>query len=115
MVSPEKKVDAPMRRFCFTLKVRKDRLMDYRDCHEAVWPEMLEALRESGWSNYTLFLRDDGLLVGYLETASLEDAVAAMKSRDVNARWQAKMAPFFEADEMADDAMHALEEVFHLD
>ena len=115
MVSPKKKVEPPMRRFCFTLKVRKDRLMEYRSSHAAVWPEMREALRASGWTNYSLFLRDDGLLVGYLEAASLEEAVAAMKSRDVNTRWQAKMASFFEESAVADDAMYVLDEVFHLD
>ncbi len=39
--------------------------------HRHVWPEMQAALRETGWANYSLFLRDDGLLVGYLETETL--------------------------------------------
>jgi L-rhamnose mutarotase len=33
-----------------------------------VWPEMLDALRDAGWHNYSLFLREDGLLFGYFET-----------------------------------------------
>ena len=57
-----------MQRVCFLLKVREDRLAEYRERHAAVWPEMLEALSATGWHNYSLFLRDDGLLVGYLET-----------------------------------------------
>ena len=43
-------------------------LEDYKKHHEAVWPEMLEALRRHGWHNYSLFMRDDGLLFGYFET-----------------------------------------------
>ena len=41
------------------------------------------------------FLRDDGLLVGYLMTDDLAAAQAAMEATDVNRRWQAEMAPFF--------------------
>ena len=33
-----------MNRYCFTLRVRPDRLSEYRARHQAVWPEMLEAL-----------------------------------------------------------------------
>ena len=55
-----------MTRVCFISRVRPDRLDDYRSRHAAVWPEMLEALRDTGWRDYSLFLAPDGLLVGYL-------------------------------------------------
>jgi L-rhamnose mutarotase len=105
-----------MERVCFILRVRPDRLAEYRKRHAAVWPEMLDALRETGWSNYSLFLDKDGLLVGYLETDDFEAARAAMEEREVNARWQADMAPFFElAEGRPDTALRRLDEVFHLD
>ncbi|BBJ39390.1 L-rhamnose mutarotase [Streptomyces antimycoticus] len=105
-----------MRRVCFLLKVRQDRIEEYRERHEAVWHEMRAALAETGWHNYSLFLREDGLLVGYLETEDFEAAQAAMAATEVNARWQAEMAPFFEAldDVRPDEAMKPLTEVFHL-
>ena len=85
--------------------------------HASVWPEMLAALRETGWHNYSLFLRPDGLLVGYLEAEDFDRCVAQMKEHPVNARWQAEMASFFESltSGGADDNMVPLEEVFHLD
>jgi L-rhamnose mutarotase len=106
-----------VQRIGFVLKVRKDRLEEYKARHREVWPEMLAALRETGWHNYTLFLREDGLLFGYLETPDFERAKAGMAGKEVNARWQAEMAPFFEALEgrAADESMMPLEEVFHLD
>ena len=55
---------------------------------------MIRALRESGWCNYSLFLRPDWLLVGYLETPNFEQALAEMKRRDVNERWQREMGRF---------------------
>lgn len=106
-----------MKRVCFLLKVRAEKIEEYKARHAAVWPEMLAALRETGWRNYSLFLRDDGLLAGYLETEDFERARAGMKEHPVNARWQAEMAPFFEAMKGggADDAMKPLTEVFHLE
>jgi L-rhamnose mutarotase len=102
---------------CFLLKVRADRLDEYRARHERVWPEMLEALRKTGWHNYSLFLREDGLLVGYLETEDLPAALGGMADTDVNARWQAEMAPFFEDldGRRPDEGIVPLAEIFHLD
>ena len=106
-----------MQRVCFLLQVKRERLAEYKERHRAVWPEMLAALRETGWHNYSLFLRDDGLLVGYFETPDLDAALAGMAGRDVNARWQREMAPFFEdlAGRRPDEGFLRLEEVFHLD
>lgn len=106
----------PLQRVCFQLQVRPERLGEYRARHAAVWPDMLQALRETGWHNYSLFLRGDGLLIGYFETPSLEEAQAGMARREVNARWQSEMAPFFVAlEDTPDQGFLQLEEVFHLD
>jgi L-rhamnose mutarotase len=106
-----------MERVCFLLKVKSERLEEYKKRHEAVWPEMLEALRETGWRNYSLFLREDGLLVGYLETPDYPSALSGMAGREINQRWQREMAPFFEGLEgrRPDQGLLRLEEVFHLD
>ncbi len=106
-----------MKRVGFLLKVKPDRLEEYKVRHQEVWPEMLDALRETGWRNYSLFLRDDGLLFGYVETEDFQEALSGMATREVNARWQSEMAPFFEQLEgrQPDEGMIQLEEVFHLD
>ncbi len=106
-----------MQRVCFQLQVKPDRVESYKQRHRAVWPEMLRALDSTGWHNYSLFLREDGLLVGYFETPSLEAAVQGMAATDVNARWQAEMAPYFEnlAGATPDTGFLRLEEVFNLE
>ena len=105
-----------MPRVCFTLQVRRDRMAEYVERHAAVWPEMLRALHDTGWHDYSLFLRDDGLLVGYLVTDDLAAAQAGMARTDVNARWQAEMAEFFEElDLPPDQGFCQLDEVFHLE
>lgn len=104
-------------RYCFLLQVRPERIAEYRERHRAVWPEMLAALRDTGWRNYSLHLRDDGLLVGYVECDDLGAAQAAMAATDVNRRWQAAMAPFFTGldGRGPDESFLVLDEVFSLD
>ncbi len=106
----------PLHRVCFTLQVKPDRLDEYRERHRAVWPEMQAALHEAGWHNYSLFLREDGLLIGYFETPNFAEARARMARTDVNRRWQAEMASFFVGGDShrADEQMRPLTEVFHL-
>jgi L-rhamnose mutarotase len=104
------------KRVCFCLKVKAGRLDEYKKRHRAVWPEMRQALHEAGWHNYSLFLRDDGLLIGYVETPDFEQALARMAATEVNKRWQTEMAEFFEGvpGRHADEQMVPLEEVFYL-
>lgn len=77
---------------------------------------MLVALHQSGWHNYSLFLRPDGLILGYFETeGSLAEAQANMVVREVNTRWQHFMASFTDGNARPDEEFVELEEVFHLD
>ncbi len=104
-------------RYCFQLRVNPSRIDEYRARHAAVWPDMLRALSESGWHNYSLFLRDDGLLIGYFESpGTLAEAQHAMATTEVNGRWQAEMAPFFlDLDTTPDAGFIPLTEIFHLE
>jgi L-rhamnose mutarotase len=107
-----------MKRIGVLLKVRSDKIEEYKKAHENVWPEMKAALSRAGWHNYSLFMRDDGLLFGYFETpVDFATALKGMEKEPINEKWQAAMAPFFEAlaGKRADEAMLELEEVFHVD
>lgn len=106
-----------MERIGFQLKVKQDKIEEYTKHHEQVWPEMLQALKEAGWHNYSLFIREDGLLFGYFETPeSLDVARSRMAEKDVNRRWQELMAPYFESpnNTRPDEMFLELREVFHL-
>ena len=107
-----------MTRVGFLLKVKEERIEEYKKHHEAVWPEMLAALRQTGWHNYSLFMKEDGTLFGYFETPdSFQSALDGMSKEEINTKWQDFMAPYFESLEgaHADEIMVELEEVFHLD
>ncbi|MFN8464367.1 MAG: L-rhamnose mutarotase [Caldilineaceae bacterium] len=106
-----------MKRVGFILKVKQDKIEEYKRHHEQVWPEMLAALSAAGWHNYSLFMAEDGLLFGYFETpVDLATANAQMAATEINTRWQEFMAPFFESPNNArpDQMLVELQEVFHL-
>lgn len=103
-----------MTRYCFTSRVDPGHLKVYRERHAAVWPEMLIALRDAGWRNYSLFLSDTGLLVGYFEADDKDLAQAGMAATEVNARWQAEMAGLFTGEGNPDEAFSYLPEIFNL-
>jgi L-rhamnose mutarotase len=78
---------------------------------------MLTALRDSGWRNYSIFARDDGLLVGYLEAEDFDAAQKAMANTAANARWQAHMGSYFIdiPGQLPSQPLVLLEEVFNLE
>ena len=85
----------PGERVCFLLQVDPVRLDEYRERHAAVWPDMVRAIEASGRRNYSLFLREDGLLIGYYETDDDAASQASLEADSRTAAWEAEMAPFF--------------------
>jgi L-rhamnose mutarotase len=106
-----------MARVCFQLQVKPDRLEQYVSKHEAVWPEMLQAIADAGRRNYSLFLRDDGLLIGYYETDDDAASAAALAADPRTAAWEAEAAGFFVSLDgvRPDQGAPTLREVFHLE
>ena len=107
-----------MKRVGFIFKIKQELIPEYIAHHQKVWPEMLAALRRTGWHNYSIFLREDGTLFGYFETpTSLQAAQAGMAKEEINAKWQEFMAPYFEnlGGLHPDEGMLELQEIFHLD
>lgn len=100
---------SPTRAF-FTLRLRLGALPGYTRRHSAVPPDMLRALRDAGWENYSIFIDGDRNLVhGYFESADTNGALAAISDNPVNQRWQAESAALF------DGPIRWLPEVFNLD
>ena len=104
-------------RVAFRLKLKADTLDEYVLHHQNVWPEMLQALTQTGWHNYSLFLdRSDAMLIGYFETLDLDQALEGMATLQINERWQALMAKYFVAldGQRPDEGFLKLENIFYL-
>lgn len=80
-----------MERISFTMLVAPEHMDTYVRMHAETWPELLHELDHNGWENYSLFLRDDGMLVGYLETRDWAASQRAMSATTVSPRWSVEM------------------------
>lgn len=103
-----------MKRIGFYFQVREDKKEEYKKNHSQVWPEVIDVLSKNGWKNYSIFIRDDGLLFGYFETThdGFESAQKALDGNEILAKWGEFNAPLFEGIGVNQVEM---EEVFHMD
>jgi L-rhamnose mutarotase len=100
-------------RSAFVLRVHPERIEEYVHAHRHVWPEMLDALRDAGIRNYTIF-RHGNQMFGYYEADDLEAAARYLADQGVSTRWQDAMAELLE-ERVPESGPPALEEVFRLD
>lgn len=104
-----------MERVCFTFEIFEGKEAEYKKRHDEIWPELVEALKECGFENYSIFRR--GLnVVGYFEVnPDAQTAFAKLGAYEVNAKW----SQWFEdvIVNLADNQgnLMAMTEVWHLD
>lgn len=83
--------------YAWVLEVRPGHEEEYKKRHDEIWPEMLEALRAAGISNYNIF-RHGLTLFGYFETDDLERTQKILADDPVNAKWGAWMGPIMKVE-----------------
>jgi L-rhamnose mutarotase len=116
-MAEREKNESPLKRVCFVLQVKKELLEEYKSRHQKIWPEMLRVLKEAGIHNYSIFLRPDGLMVNYFETADVEQSFRIARSSPVYEKWQEAMARYFvseSGDLSKESGGGPLEQVFYL-
>jgi L-rhamnose mutarotase len=85
-----------MQRVAFVIRVKPDRIEEYRRLHDPIWPELAAELKAAGMRNYSLWLQDDGTEFGYLECDDWEATCAYLDRSEVHARWQEMMQGFLD-------------------
>ena len=104
-----------MQRIAFVMKVRPGQEEEYRRRHQAVWPEMLRALKDAGSSNYSIFMRGRELFA-YMEIEDFDALRRALAGSEASQRWETHMAGIMERAILPETGFHELlPEVFHLD
>lgn len=100
-------------RSAFVLRVKPSRIDEYVAAHAEVWPEMLDALRDAGIRNYSIF-RAGNSVFGYFEADDLAAADRYLSAQAVCTRWQDAMAELLE-ERVPDGGPAGLEQIFRLD
>jgi L-rhamnose mutarotase len=104
-----------MQRVAFLLRLREGVGEAYDKSHEQVWPEMLDLLKRSGVSEYSIFRRDE-MLVLVMCVEDFDTVWTRIEADPINTRWQKTTAPFFEpvTDLRPGERFPMMREVFYL-
>lgn len=86
-----------MQRVGFLIKVKPDKIEEYKKIHQQVWPELLAELKAAGIRNYSLWLRPDGLEFGYLECDDWQATCDYLAQSEVHTRWQVYMQNYLDS------------------
>lgn len=86
-----------MASYAWILEVRPGYEDEYKRRHQEIWPEMVEALKDAGIRNYSIF-RHGLTLFGYFETDDLKNTIEKLGKSDVNARWGEWMGPIMRVE-----------------
>jgi L-rhamnose mutarotase len=105
----------PLKRYALMLRLRPGAAAAYEEAHRAVWPEMLALLKRAGISEYSIYRRDEPLILA-LCAADFEETWKQIESDPIDARWQKAMAPLFARNEGLGpgERFPMMEEVFYL-
>lgn len=104
-----------MIRKAFVMKVYPDMHEEYERRHREIWPELVQALREHGARNYSIFLdKETNQLFAYVEIED-EEKWRELASTEINRKWWAYMAPIMETHPDNSPVTKDLKMVFHMD
>ncbi|MBE3636753.1 L-rhamnose mutarotase [Mangrovicoccus algicola] len=109
-----------MQRMGMMIGLAPEHVAEYRRLHADAWPAVLERLRASNITNYSIFLREPEMVMfGYWEYRGTDFAAdsAAIAADPVTRDWWAVCGPMQRPlDSRAEGEWWApMEEVFHLD
>ena len=104
------------RRFAFKMKLKPGCEKEYQKRHAAIWPELVEMIKEQGVGNYSIYWdRDTNLLFAYQEYSKDGNSQDTEHVDPITQRWWDMMADIMEVNPDNSPVTIPLEEVFHLD
>jgi L-rhamnose mutarotase len=107
-----------MQRHGSVIRVRPEKLEEYKAYHVRVWPEVLAMIRQCNIRNYSIYHKD-GYLFGYFEYHGNDFAadMAKMAADPTTQKWWAIMQPMQQPIETRapSEWWAEMEEVFHTD
>ena len=104
-----------MKRFGFKMKLKPGYAKEYRKRHEEIWPELVALLRDSGISNYSIYLDEEtDTLFAYQELAD-QNRSEYLPNQELMKRWWDYNKDLMECNLDNSPIVTPLQEVFHMD
>lgn len=103
-----------MRRHAFKMKLKPGNVAEYKRRHDEIWPELAQAIREAGISDYAIFLDEETHTLFAVQQQSDPDRAAGLKHHPAVRKWWDYMAPLMEVKPDCEPVSTELREVFYL-
>lgn len=103
-----------MRRYAFKMKLKPGVQAEYKRRHDEIWPELAEAIRGAGITDYSIFLDEETMTLFAVQKLSDSNTAAALPNHPVVRKWWAYMAELMEVHPDDAPVCQELKEVFHL-
>ncbi|MBE0544712.1 MAG: L-rhamnose mutarotase [Verrucomicrobia bacterium] len=87
---------------------------EYRRRHDELWPELAALLRQSGISDYSIFLDEETLTLFAVHKLAEDHTLADLPKQPIMRRWWESMSPLMETNPDHSPREVALKPVFHL-
>jgi L-rhamnose mutarotase len=103
-----------MQRLAFKMKLFKGQEAEYKKRHDEIWPELVQLLKETGISDYSIFLEEEtGFLFGVLKVEDPAD-MDALPAQAIMKKWWAYMGDIMESNPDNSPVSVSLKDVFYL-
>ena len=104
-----------MIRVAFKMKLKPGFEAEYQRRHDALWPELAQALHDAGISDYSIFLDEETRTLFAVQKRTGDSAADQLPDHPVVKKWWASMAPLMDVNPDNSPVIRSLREVFHFD
>ncbi len=104
-----------MKRIAFKMFLKPGFEAEYEKRHNEIWPELLDLLRETGTSDYSIFWDKETNLLFAVQKSSGDNAAKDLGNEAIVKKWWAYMADIMETNADNSPKVVTLNEVFHMD
>lgn len=102
-------------KYAFKMKLHAGKLAEYKKRHDEIWPELATLLKDSGVSDYSIYLDEEtNILFGVL-WRSIPNQMADLPNSPIMKCWWAHMADIMETHPNNEPVARPLLSVFHMD
>lgn len=102
-------------RVAFKMKLLKGQEAEYKKRHDEIWPELQQLLKESGISDYSIFLDEETSTLFAVQKLTENHTTADLPQHGIMQKWWSYMGDLMETNPDHSPVVKPLKEVFYLE
>jgi len=108
------KYDNYMKRFAFKMYLNKGAAEEYKKRHDAIWPDLVSLLKNTGIEDYSIFLDEESSTLFGVLKISQPEALDTLPGKEIMKKWWDHMKDIMQTNPDNSPVNIPLKEVFHL-